>query len=252
LIKQTHLEMMRSKEDVMKFIVRFSLVVFTVLSLTSSAFAERHRAAAKPVPTVNFQAAIDVVLHADGTCRSGWHIFSPGLSTGDTVELQIIRPNGTFDPASHIFELGVQADGSPFVDTPLWQGWILTGPGNGFIIPSSWGSGTAVLSAIVTTKGHQYRVSADVPVGVASTTFGSLNAIPDANGGVLITGVFMTPPVIFFPTYLNVAIAAQPVYGGWYIPPGQEGKGKTPIVVSSGIAGNPYDLKSQMIVVDIQ
>lgn len=220
--------------------LRFSrfLIVVLVVGMASSMQAQRRRAVDPPMVPVNFQAAIDVVFQTDGICRSVWHVFSPGLSTGDMIEVQAIRLDGTLDPVSFADPIGVQGDGSPFIDQPLWQGLVWDGPIS---------SGVTTFRVIVTRHNQVYKVSAS-----ANAMVGPLfNAISDANGGVLVTGVFLTPPVISSPYYLNIAIMTQPLYGGWYIPPGQAGRGKMPIVVSSGIGGNPYDLKSETLIVDI-
>ncbi len=225
-------------------------ILFFVFSLMASfATAQARRRAVSPEVPVVFQAAVDVVCQSDGSCRSVWHIFSPGLSTGDSIEVNIFKPDGVRDDkASHTSTIGVRGDGSPSVNVPLWQGLAWDGP-----FSDKWTSGTAEIQVVLRTKRGQYRVSADMPVRMPSTlTAGLLNAVVDFAGGVTLTGVFTTPPVVSAPYHLNVAIEVQALYGGWYIPPGAVGKGLTPIVVSSGIGRDAYNLKSNTVIVSIQ
>jgi hypothetical protein len=71
--------------------------------------------------------------------------------------------------------------------------------------------------------------------------FGPLEeAIVDSVGGVLLRGVFRTPPVVVAPTYLNQKVELE---GDYYVPPGSIGVGNKPLGVCSGMNGDPFFLE---------
>lgn len=210
-------------------------------SATSESRARMPQRAKAPQPephVFRLPCEAAVVVHLAGDAGTGGlfgvsnHIFSY-LPIGSRIDKYIRKPNGEVYPPS--------VKGSLLtVPGPNWQGWIWYDP-----LPADWPEGITDFVVVSSYGEWKCTAVARVAIGGAYPTDGSQlgpleEAIVDSAGGVILRGVFRTPPVVVAPTYLNQKVE---LVGDYYVPPGAIGTGQKPLAACSGRNGDPFFLE---------
>lgn len=177
----------------------------------------------------------------NGVFAATYHIFTH-LPYGSMVESWVRKPNGEVYLPS-VSRSDITVPGGP------WTWWVWNAP-----LPEDWPVGVTTFEVVVTINGKKYTAAAQVATGGVypagdAPKFGPLeSASVDSSGGILLYGLFKTPPVAVAPTWLNQKIELE---GDCYVPPGVMGTGSRPLSVCSGTDGDPNRLECTTKVVTI-
>lgn len=169
------------------------------------------------------------------------------LPYGTMVESWVRKPDGEIHLPS-VDRMDVTSPGAP------WQGWVWNEP-----LPADWPTGVTTFEVVVTLgwgtpNERKYSAVAKVATGGvypagSPPRFGPLEeAIVDSAGGVILRGVFNTPPVVVAPDWVVRKIQLE---GDYYVPPGSIGAGNRPLGVCSGANGDPNRLECSTRIVSI-
>ncbi|MFZ3011654.1 MAG: hypothetical protein WA060_01490 [Minisyncoccia bacterium] len=175
------------------------------------------------------------------------HIFTP-LPKWAMTESWIRKPDG------EVYLPSVLREDITVPDLSGWQWWIWNEP-----LPADWPAGVTTFELIVTIgwgtpDERKYTAVARVATGGVYPAgdpprFGPLeDAIVDSSGGVILRGVFNTPPVVVAPDWVVRKIELE---GDYYVPPGSIGAGNRPLGVCSGVNGDPNHLECSTQIVSI-
>jgi len=191
----------------------------------------------EPVMWTPWEAAVVIryvgEVGTDKPFGASFHTFTY-LPAGTKITVFVRKPDGEI-------YLPSKKENMLFTPGTGWGGDVWYGP-----FPVGWPVGVTTFTVVVTLNGKEYTAIAQIATGGVypagdSPRFGPLEgAVVDSAGGILLSGLFKTPPVVVAPSYRDRAVLLE---GGNYVPPGSIGSGTKPLGVCSGIDGNPNHLE---------